>query len=661
METLANEPSLQTPAATEDVGAIPTQVEDSAAIQAEAAAVAELPPVPPCQNPNRDDLVKRQKTLAFEPKKDGDGEFHLVSTTFSVETSRKALAEMIIIDELPFRYVEGYGFKKYVTTLQPKLQLKDIPSCQTMARDVIGIYNSERDKLRKSLKGCRVCLTTDTWTSVQILNYMCLKCHFIDDAWKLHKRILNFCQVEDHKGETIGRKIEMSLREWGIDGIFTLTVDNASSNLTTIKFLQRVTKDWNGTVLGNEYMHMRCCAHILNLIVGEGLKEIDVFVAMVREAVRYVKSSPNRSQTFRSFMERLGMESKSLLSLDVPTKWNLTYIMLETAEKFEKVFLRMDFEDDGYSSYFRTKEDSGGLGSPCMADFQNCRSFVTFLRLFYNATTKFSGSLYVTSNAFYDEIFVIQESISNLVKSQNTLLKNTATNMQTKFEKYWGEGEKINPLLYVAVVLDPRKKLRFLKFSFSEIYGNLVAEVMVDKVKDLLYKLYNFYSSIHSPNVQEQSESERSELESDGNDPYVMVHSRYERFLEVEQSAGCSNELEKYLAENCDGRKDVNFEILEWWRDNCSRYQVLSKVAKDMLAVPISTVASESAFSTSGRIVDPFRSSLSPLMVQNLVCSQNWLQATKAAFWEYFGSFFGHVAFLTCNDTQLSMLIEKKS
>ena len=244
---------------------------------------------------------------------------------------------------------------------------------------------------------------------------MCLTCHFIDDVWKLHKRILNFCLVEDHKGETIGRKIEMSLCEWGIDGIFTLTIDNASSNLTTIKFLQRVTKDWNGTILGNEFMHMRCCAHTLNLIVEEGLKEIDASVAKVREAVRYVKSSPNRNQTFRSFMERLGMESNSLLCLDVPTRWNSTYLMLEIAKKFEKVFLRMDFEDDGFSSYFRTREDSGGLGSPCMSDFQNCRAFVTFLRLFYNATKKFSGSLYVTSVAFYDEIFVIQESISNLV------------------------------------------------------------------------------------------------------------------------------------------------------------------------------------------------------------------------------------------------------
>ena len=214
---------------------------------------------------------------------------------------------------------------------------------------------------------------------------MSLTCHFIDDDWNLYKRILNFCQVENHRGETIGRKIEMCLREWGVDGIFTLTMDNASSNGATIKFLQTVTKNWKGIVLEHEFLHMRSCAYILNLIVGDGLKEIDESIARVRVAVRYVKFSPNRNQTFRSFMKRLGIESKCLLSLDVPTRWNSTYLMLEITEKFEKVFLRMDFEDDSYSSYFMNKENSGGLGSSYGANFQNCRTFVGFLKLFYNA------------------------------------------------------------------------------------------------------------------------------------------------------------------------------------------------------------------------------------------------------------------------------------
>ena len=70
-----------------------------------------------------------------------------------------------------------------------------------------------REKLKGALKGHRVCLTTNTRTRNQNLDYMFLTGHFIDDDWKLHKRILNFCQVEDHKGETIGRKIEMCLHE----------------------------------------------------------------------------------------------------------------------------------------------------------------------------------------------------------------------------------------------------------------------------------------------------------------------------------------------------------------------------------------------------------------------------------------------------------------
>ena len=134
---------------------------------------------------------------------------------------------------------------------------------------------------------------------------------------------------------------------------------------------------------------MRCCAHILNLIVRDGMREIGASIAKVGEAVRYVKSSPNRNQTFVGFVERLGIESKYLLCLDVPTRWNSTYLMLENAQKFEKVFIRMDFEDDSYSSYFMNKENSGGMGSPSSIDFQKCRTFVGFLKLFYSATKKF--------------------------------------------------------------------------------------------------------------------------------------------------------------------------------------------------------------------------------------------------------------------------------
>jgi hypothetical protein len=91
---------------------------------------------------------------------------------------------------------------------------------------------------------------------------MSLTTHWIGDDWKLQKKIMNFCLVPDHKGDTFGLKIEECLLEWGIGKIFTVTVDNASSNDSAISYLKSISKDWEGMVLKNEFLHIRCCAHI---------------------------------------------------------------------------------------------------------------------------------------------------------------------------------------------------------------------------------------------------------------------------------------------------------------------------------------------------------------------------------------------------------------
>ena len=182
----------------------------------------------------------------------------------------------------------------------------------------------------------------------------------------------------------------------------------------------------------------------------------------------------------------------------------------------------------------------------------------------------------------------------------------------------------------MAVVLDPRKKLRFLKFCFSEIYGNEVADEIVELVRGSLVKLYDYYSYVDSPNVQVPSGSERTHIEGESiscRNPYAMVNSRFEHFLEAKQSIGYSNEIDKYLAENCESRKgDVKFEILGWWKDNSNRYQVLSKLARDVLAILVSTVAFESAFSIGRYILDPFWSSFSPILFVHKIGFKPWFQ-----------------------------------
>ena len=53
-------------------------------------------------------------------------------------------------------------------------------------------------------------------------------------------------------------------------------------------------------------------------------------------------------------------------------------------------------------------------------------------------------------------------------------------------------------------------------------------------------------------------------------------------------------------------------------------------MVRDILAIPVSTVASESAFSTTGRVLDDFHNNLSPNTVEALICTQDWFRDTSS-------------------------------
>ena len=58
-----------------------------------------------------------------------------------------------------------------------------------------------------------------------------------------------------------------------------------------------------------------------------------------------------------------------------------------------------------------------------------------------------------------------------------------------------------------------------------------------------------------------------------------------------------------------------------------ANYPILSSITTDVIAIPMSNVASESTFSTGDRILDQYRSSSTPDMVEALVLLQNWLRS----------------------------------
>lgn len=88
------------------------------------------------------------------------------------------------------------------------------------------------------------------------------------------------------------------------------------------------------------------------------------------------------------------------------------------------------------------------------------------------------------------------------------------------------------------------------------------------------------------------------------------------------------SELELYLDEPRLDRK-IRLDILAYWKSNQFRYPILAQLARDILSVPISTVASESSFSVGGRVLDQYRIFFNPFMVEALVCIRDWLYGSK--------------------------------
>ncbi|KAL7090882.1 hypothetical protein ACP275_12G069900 [Erythranthe tilingii] len=514
---------------------------------------------------------KKQKTLVLEPTYgNGVSSLTLKSVSYSYEDCRFKLVEMIVLDELPFKIVEGEGFRKYSACVQPRFI---VPSRMTVARDCMKLYFDEEQKLRSLLKSERICLTTDTWTSIQNINYICLTTHWIDKEWKLQKRILSFCVIPDHKCKKIGKMIENCLLNWEIDKILTITVDNASPNDGAINYVRKNTKGWKTTVLDHEFLHVRCCAHILNLIAKDA-----------------------RLQTFKKCADIKKIASKSSVCLDIETRWNSTYLMLEAAAKFGKAFERLGEDDSSYRMYFALGDKDNDDGGP-KSKFWGRREFL-------------------------------------LSKHPDPKVCLMALEMHKKIKKYWKSLDKLNFLVYSATVLDPRYKLRFVRFCFNQVYENdtTSTSVMEEQVKKMLIHLYEYYQNC-SPCQNSQSGaaiSSQAPIEvMDTDDDFESGNSLAFQFAKQMEKDACvqsKSELTRYLEENCENNVE-SFDLLRWWKENSIRFPILSQLARDVLAIPVSTVASESAFSTSGRILDPYRSSLNTEMVEALVCLQSWLRS----------------------------------
>jgi hypothetical protein len=92
------------------------------------------------------------------------------------------------------------------------------------------------------------------------------------------------------------------------------------------------------------------------------------------------------------------------------------------------------------------------------------------------------------------------------------------------------------------------------------------------------------------------------------------------------------DEVSRYLKEPI---MDTEIDALKWWKKNSGRFPKLAKIAKDVLSVPASTLASEAAFSLSGRVITDFRANLAPETVSMILMQlKSWMDAYSIYEWK---------------------------
>lgn len=538
---------------------------------------------------------------------------------FDPDRCRHEIARMIIMHDYPLHMVEHPGFVAFVQNLQPRFNMV---SFNTVQGDCVATYLMEKQSLTKFIEGIpgRVCLTLDMWTSSQSVGYVFITGHFIDTDWKLHRRLLNVVMEPYPDSDTVlSHAVAVCLHDWSLESkLFSITYDRPLSE-AALANLRPLIPIKNPHILNGQLLVGNCIARTLSSIATEVLAAGGDTVKKIRDSVKYVKTSESHEEKFLELKNQLQVPSERTLSLDDQTQWNTTYEMLVTASELKEVFSCLDTSDSDYKH------------APSLEDWKQVDTLCTYLKLIFDAANILTTTSNPTAVTFFHEVWRIQTELVRTITSEDPFISSLTKVMQDRIEKYW---KNCSLALATAVVMDPRFKMKLVEFSFNKIYGE-EAPTFIKIVDDGIHELFHEYLTLPLPltptyaddgtggaNVKTEDSQGGTLLTDNGLTDFDM-------YIMETTSQQMKSELDQYLDESLLPRVH-EFDVLGWWKLNKMKYPTLSKMARDILSIPVSTVPSESVFDTIAKEMDQYRSSLRPETVEALICAKDWMQHGSA-------------------------------
>nr|GEY14939.1 zinc finger BED domain-containing protein RICESLEEPER 2 [Tanacetum cinerariifolium] len=194
-----------------------------------------------------------------------------------------------------------------------------------------------------------------------------------------------------------------------------------------------------------------------------------------------------------------------------------------------------------------------------------------------------------------------------------------------KYNKYWGKFDKLNDFMYFVTILDLTMKQRLVSHGFKTMLMHKMSyedtfddDVLNDTVTEMVKKVVQRMEVLFKTYKTSKAYGGDNDLVYD--------------FLNLEESGSIESESEltRYLNEPRI-RYTRDFDILEWWKLNAPRFPIVSRMEKDILPIQITMMAAESAFSTGGRVLNPYRTNMSYPVVEALIYNQDWVRKSRKA------------------------------
>lgn len=260
------------------------------------------------------------------------GDQSATSISFDKELATKRFIKWIVCDLQPFTTADNQHFREFVEVLNAQYK---IPSADYTKSLIMAQLKTNKGNVMTFLQDLpgSITFTTDIWSSCSQQSYLGITAHFIDIDWVLQHIVIDVEPFpHPHTSEAIAETFLGVLDDFGITTKFhAMVTDNAGNMTKAFSILEKIMNE----KYGRNIYHIRCSAHVFHLAVqdGFGIKKDEPPtnpISRLRSSISCIHRSPKLIEELEQLCELSG-ETFHKPVLDVSTRWNSTYRMLEIA------------------------------------------------------------------------------------------------------------------------------------------------------------------------------------------------------------------------------------------------------------------------------------------------------------------------------------------